>query len=189
MLASQRARKTTSTPPSAVQGSRPLTPFVSFLDGAGELVNALVAKLSGDLRLNTGVTHIERTADGYVILARQVRVLDSKRAGQTLAVKLEGIDDMDAARLLNGAEVQVDRSELPAAGPKEHYLHDLMGLDAVNREGVPLGKVADILEMPAHPLLVLRDGKVERLVPLVPARLVAVDLGAGRVTVDWHPDD
>lgn len=120
---------------------------------------------------------------------RQVRVLASKRAGQALAVKLDGIDDMDAARLLNGAEVQVDRSELPAAGPKEHYLHDLMGLDAVNREGVPLGKVEDILEMPAHPLLVLRDGKVERLVPLVPARLVAVDLGAGRVTVDWHPDD
>lgn len=121
--------------------------------------------------------------------SRQVRVLDSKRAGQSLAVKLEGIDDMDAARLLNGAEVQVDRSELPAAGPKEHYLHDLMGLVAVNREGVPLGKVEGILEMPAHPLLVLRDGKVERLVPLVPERLVAVDLGAGRVTVDWHPDD
>jgi ribosomal 30S subunit maturation factor RimM len=49
--------------------------------------------------------------------------------------------------------------------------------------------VADFLEMPAHPLLVLRDGKVERLVPLVPERLVAVDLVAGRVTVDWHPDD
>jgi 16S rRNA processing protein RimM len=121
--------------------------------------------------------------------SRQVRVLASKRAGQALAVQLEGVDTMDAARLLNGAEVQVERSELPAVGPKEHYLHDLLGLDAVNREGIPLGKVEDFLEMPAHPLLVLRDGKVERLVPLVPARLVAVDLAAGRVTVDWHPDD
>jgi ribosomal 30S subunit maturation factor RimM len=36
---------------------------------------------------------------------------------------------------------------------------------------------------------VLRDGKLERLVPMVPERLVAVDLGAGKVTVDWHPDD
>lgn len=121
--------------------------------------------------------------------ARQVRVEASKRAGQALAVKLEGIDSIDAARLLNGAEVQVDRSELPPTGPKEHYLHDLLGLAAVNREGVALGRVEDFLEMPAHPLLVLRDGKVERLVPLVPARLVAVDLEAGRVTVDWHADD
>jgi 16S rRNA processing protein RimM len=121
--------------------------------------------------------------------ARQVKVEGSKRAGQALAVKLEGVDSIDAARLLNGAEVQVDRSELPPTGPKEYYLHDLLGLDAVNRDGIPLGKVEEFLEMPAHPLLVLRDGKVERLVPLVPERLVAVDLEAGRVTVDWHPDD
>lgn len=121
--------------------------------------------------------------------SRQVRVLESKRAGQNLAVRLDGIDTMDAARLLTGAEIQVDRSELPDAGPHEHYLHDLLGLAVVNREGVALGRVDGFLEMPAHPVMVLRDGKVERLVPMVPERLVAVDLGAGKVTVDWHQDD
>jgi 16S rRNA processing protein RimM len=121
--------------------------------------------------------------------SRQVRVLESKRAGQGLAVQLEGIDTVDAARLLTGAEIQVDRSELPGTGPKEYYLHDLQGLAAVNREGVALGRVDGFLEMPAHAVMVLRDGKVERLVPMVPERLVAVDLEAGRVTVDWHPDD
>ena len=30
--------------------------------------------------------------------SRQVRVLDSKRAGQNLAVRLEGVDAVDAAR-------------------------------------------------------------------------------------------
>ena len=39
--------------------------------------------------------------------SRQVRILDSKRAGQNLAVRLEGIDTMDAARMLTGAEIQV----------------------------------------------------------------------------------
>ena len=121
--------------------------------------------------------------------SRQVRVLDSKRAGQNLAVRLEGVDAVDAARLLNGAEIQVDRAELRTAGPHEHYLHDLLGLAAVNREGVALGRIDEFLELPAHPVMVLRDGKVERLVPMVRERLVAVDLEAGRVTVDWHPDD
>ena len=120
---------------------------------------------------------------------REVRVQEWKRAGQAVAVRLEGIDSIDAARALNGAEVQVDRSELPPAGPGEFYLHDLRGLDAVNRDGVPLGRIEDFLELPAHPVAVLRDDKVERLVPLVPERLVAVDLEAGRVTFDWHPDD
>jgi 16S rRNA processing protein RimM len=120
---------------------------------------------------------------------REARVLESKRAGQGLAVKLEGVDSIEDASRLNGAEVQVDRSELPPAGPGEYYLHDLVGLEAVNRDGVALGTLVEFLELPAHPVMVLRDGKVERLVPAVPERLVAVDFEAGRITVDWHPDD
>jgi 16S rRNA processing protein RimM len=74
-------------------------------------------------------------------------------------------------------------------GPREFYLHDLVGLEAVNRDGVAMGTLVEFLELPAHPVMVLRDGKVERLVPAVPERLVAVDFKAGRITVDWHPDD
>jgi 16S rRNA processing protein RimM len=121
--------------------------------------------------------------------AREVRVLESKRAGQQVAVRLEGVETREAAQALTGAEVQVDRSELPPTAPNEHYLHDLLGLEAVNREGVPLGRIEGFLELPAHPVAVLKDGKLERLVPLVRERLVAVDLEAGRVTFDWHPDD
>jgi 16S rRNA processing protein RimM len=120
---------------------------------------------------------------------RQFRVLESKRAGQMVAVRLEGVDTREAAQALTGAEVQVDRSELPPTGPKEYYLHDLVGLEAVNRDGVALGRVDGFLDLPAHPVAVLRQDKVERLVPVVPERLVAVDLQAGRVTFDWHPDD
>jgi 16S rRNA processing protein RimM len=120
---------------------------------------------------------------------RTVEVLESKRAGQSIAVRLAGIDSIEAAQALNGAEVQVDRSELPPTAPGEYYLHDLVGLEAVNREGVPLGQVDSFLELPAHPVAVLREGKRERLVPMVRERLVAVDLAARRVTFDWHPDD
>jgi 16S rRNA processing protein RimM len=120
---------------------------------------------------------------------RTVRVLESKRAGQGIAVRLEGIETREAAQALTGAEVQVERSALPGVGPKEHYLHDLLGLEAVNREGTPLGRVDGFLDMPAHPVMVLRDGKVERLVPVVSERLLAVDQATGRVTLDWHPDD
>jgi 16S rRNA processing protein RimM len=150
----------------------------------------------GWVKVTSYTEPVTRIADyGHWTLARdgratkQVRVLESKRAGHGLAVKLEGVETREAAQTLTGAEVQVDRSELPPTGPKEHYLHDLVGLDAVNRDGVALGRLEEILDLPAHPVAVLRDGKVERLVPLVPERLVAVDLAAGRVTFDWHPDD
>ena len=115
-------------------------------------------------------------------------VLEWKRAGRAVAVRLAGVDSRDAAQALTGCEVQVDRAELPPTPPGQYYWHDLVGLEASNREGLPLGRVDAVLEMPAHPVLVLR-GERERLVPLVRERLVAVDLDAGRMTLDWHADD
>lgn len=119
---------------------------------------------------------------------RRMKVLESKRAGQGIAVRLEGIETREAAQMLSGAEVRIDRSELPATRPGEYYWHDLIGLVATNRAGQALGTVEEILELPAHPVIRLR-GERERLVPLVPERLVAVDLAGGKVTLDWHPDD
>jgi len=56
----------------------------------------------------------------------------------------------------------------------------------------PAGRAARpggrILDLPAHPVLLL-EGDRERLVPLVPERLGGVDIDAGRLTLDWHPDD
>jgi 16S rRNA processing protein RimM len=115
-------------------------------------------------------------------------VKDWKVAGRQLAVRLDGVDTREAASALTGAEVLVDRSALPPTAPGEYYWDDLVGLEAINREGTPLGRVAGILDLPAHPVLVLR-GERERLVPLVRERLVEVDLGTGRLTLDWHPDD
>jgi 16S rRNA processing protein RimM len=115
-------------------------------------------------------------------------VLDWKRAGSGLAVRLEGVDTREAAQALTGADVWVERSALPEPGPGEVYWHDLIGLDAISPGGVPLGRVSGILELPAHPVLVLQGGR-ERLVPLVRERIVRVDLECGRLTLDWHPDD
>jgi len=115
-------------------------------------------------------------------------VLDWKRAGAGIAVRLEGVESRDEARSLTGAEVRVDRSELPPTDTGEFYWHDLIGLDAFGQSGTPLGRVAEILDLPAHPVIVLK-GDRERLVPLVAERLVEVDLDAGRLTLDWHPDD
>ena len=103
-------------------------------------------------------------------------------------MKLAGVETIEAARALTGAEVQVDRADLPPVEQGEFYLHDLLGLDACNREGQALGRVDGFLELPAHPVIVLQ-GERERLVPLVPDRIVEVNLATGRVVLDWHVDD
>jgi len=119
----------------------------------------------------------------------EVAVRGWKRVGRgQFAVQVDGIVSREDAVGLRGAELWVRRADLPPTAPGEYYFADLIGLAAVNLEGDALGQVAEILELPAHPVLVLR-GERERLVPLVRDRLIKVDLDAGRMTLDWHRDD
>ena len=65
-------------------------------------------------------------------------------------------------------------------------------LDVVNREGVPMGQVKELLQSAAQSVLVLQypsgDVLLERMIPFVAAFVDAVDLQARRITVDWQDD-
>jgi 16S rRNA processing protein RimM len=97
---------------------------------------------------------------------------------------LEGVVGREQAEALRGAEVCVRRADLPPLEEGELYLSDLEGCEVVTRAGQPWGQVAAVRDLGAHDVLVIHDGEVERLLPYVPAFVVAVDLEARRVVVD-----
>jgi 16S rRNA processing protein RimM len=86
----------------------------------------------------------------------------------------------------------VPRSSFPTAGTDEYYWVDLIGLEVVNREGVALGTVRELLSTGPQTVLVLEyfeQGKVlERMIPFVSVYVDGVDLAAKRITVDWQAD-
>ena len=109
--------------------------------------------------------------------------------GKGLIAALPQVEDRDAATALIGAEIWVRRSALPRAKRGEYYWVDLEGLDVVCADGVGLGKVSHLFSTGANDVLVVRDGKRERLIPFVPGQFVRnVDLDSARITVDWDPD-
>ncbi|MOA43768.1 Ribosome maturation factor RimM [compost metagenome] len=100
--------------------------------------------------------------------------------------------DRNAAEALRGARVFVPRSSFPTAGDDEYYWVDLIGLSVVNREGVVLGTVRELLATGPQTTLVLtaeEDGKtIERMVPFVSVFVDKVDLPGRLITVDWQPE-
>ena len=65
---------------------------------------------------------------------------------------------------------------------------DLLGLEVVNEDGRPLGRVEELLETGANDVLVVR-GDRRRLVPFLPGDVVkSVDLEAGVISVSWDTD-
>ena len=104
-------------------------------------------------------------------------------AGEQLIVRLQGVEDRDAAEALRGARVLVGRGSLDPPGEDEYFYVDLIGCRVVDEHEGDVGQVHDVFEAGASDVLVVRDGSQERYVPLVEQWVVAVDLEARRITV------
>lgn len=118
-----------------------------------------------------------------------VQVAEGKPHGKGLIVRLEGVGDPERARLYEGLDVAVPRSELPTPKPGEYYWADLQGLRVTTTDGVPLGTVDHLFETGANDVLVVRGEDRERLLPFVQGQVVkSIDLASGTMTVDWDPE-
>ena len=116
-----------------------------------------------------------------------IQVEDGRRHGRTVVAKLPGIDDRDRARALIGAQIEVDREDLPPCEPEEYYWADLEGLSVRTVTGDDLGEVDYLFSTAAHDILVV-EGERQRLVPFVRERIVReVNLDRGLIVVDWDP--
>jgi 16S rRNA processing protein RimM len=117
-----------------------------------------------------------------------LRVTQSREHGGVVVATAQDVPDRSAAEALRGARVFVARSSFPTAAADEFYWVDLIGCAVVNREGVALGSVADLMDTGTHSVLQVRAGEQERLIPFVAAYVDTVDLEARRIVVDWALD-
>jgi len=129
-----------------------------------------------------------KTFSGAMLL----RVREAKEHSDTVVAQAQEVEDRDAAEALKGARIFIPRSSFPTAATDEFYWVDLIGLSVVNREGVELGRVKELLSTGPQTVLVIEyeeaDKPAERMIPFVAAYVDDVDLAAKRITVDWQPD-
>ncbi len=119
---------------------------------------------------------------------REVSVAECVPHGPRLVARFEGCSSPEQAARYRGSEIAVPRGELPEPGENRYYQADLIGLKVTNRAGEELGRIEAMLENGAHPVMVLRCERGERLLPWVPSVVEAIDLDSGVVRVDWGAD-
>lgn len=119
---------------------------------------------------------------------RQRALHDCQPHGKGLLARLEGITDRTAAEAVTGWFVAAPRETLPPPAEGEYYWGDLVGLVVANENGEALGEVTALLSTGAHDVLQVRDGDMERLIPLVAAFVTGVDLATRTIRVAWQKD-
>ena len=93
-----------------------------------------------------------------------------------LVVRLAGIDSREAAQRLTGGELFARRAQLPPPSDDEFYHDDLVGLEAVTREGDRLGEVVALRNFGAGDILEIAPGPGAETVLLPFTKAVAIDI-------------
>ncbi|MEP5757137.1 MAG: ribosome maturation factor RimM [Nitratireductor sp.] len=122
----------------------------------------------------------------YDETGRRFDILDLRPHKAMLVARFKGISDRSAAEALNGTALFVDRGALPDDLEEEEFYHaDLVGLDAVDREGATVGTVKAVLNFGGGDILdITRPGGGSVLVPFTKAAVPSVDLGGRAVVLD-----
>ena len=126
--------------------------------------------------------HLRRGVEPVVEGDRR-RILAARETPKGFLIDLEGIEDRDLAGSLRGSELLLGREELDTPEEEEFYVGDMVGLEAYDDAGARVGSVADILETPAHEVLVVQDYDEEIYVPFTFEHVPMVDLEGGRIVV------
>lgn len=99
-------------------------------------------------------------------------------------LKLEGVIDVPSALSMRNAILYIDRADvkLPEGS---FFLADLMGLEVRDvQSGQVLGKIADIMNLPANNVYVVRGGERELLIPAVPQFIAETNVEGGYLRVN-----
>jgi 16S rRNA processing protein RimM len=101
-----------------------------------------------------------------------------------MVLKFLGVDSIDQAETLRGAELRIAEADLPRLPADSYYHHQLKGLGVEDGSGRSWGRVVDILETGGSaPVLVVQGGERELLVPLAHDFIRQVDLEGRRLVI------
>lgn len=79
----------------------------------------------------------------------------------------DGIDSLEKAQKLVGANLYVTAAELVEQPPGRAYRHEIIGMTVLDRQRQVIGVVRDVLSMPAHEVYEVQAGERKILLPAI----------------------
>jgi 16S rRNA processing protein RimM len=143
--------------------------------------------LKGEMKVLPLTDNPERFKTKARLYAGQqpVTVLRSREASGHLYLTLKGFPDRDAVEKFRHALLQVPESDLPPLPEGEYYRFQLLGLKVVDRAGMLLGTLDEVLETGANDVYRVHPATgPDVLLPALADVVVSVDLGARVMVVD-----
>lgn len=141
--------------------------------------------IRGQVKIEPLTEFLERFSVGSVVLVNGIeRKIETStiHKGRPL-IKLSGISTMTEAQQLQWQIIESQDESRPDLEEDEFLLDDLLDLTVITAEGTVIGKVDDVLESPAHDLLVVG----EHMIPFVDEFVAEVNFETETITITPIP--
>lgn len=142
--------------------------------------------LRGEMKVETLTDFPQRFQPGATLWAAGARytVGGAHPHRDGLLVTFEGIETREQADALRGQLLEVPEGELASLGDDQYFRFQLIGMEVVDTNSRPLGRVAEVLDTGANDVYVVRDDDSELLVPAIDTVVKEVDLERRRLVVE-----
>ena len=131
---------------------------------AGKIVNTFGVR--GEVKLQPWCDSAEflRSFDTLYIDGEPRRVVSSRVHKDMLIVRFEGIEDLNAAMALKNTVVEFARADarLPEG---RFFIADILGADVIDEGGHTVGRLTDVLDLPAGQVYVVEGKDGEHTIP------------------------
>jgi 16S rRNA processing protein RimM len=118
--------------------------------------------------------------DSIVVMTRlgfrSLQILQRENAGNSLRLRLDGVDSIESAALLSGVDIVVESKAVKDLGTDEYFDDDIIGCRAVSDDGVDMGMIMEIMHNGHHDLWLIDGPFGEIMVPAVEHYVLNVDL-------------
>ncbi len=108
--------------------------------------------------------------------------------GEMIVLKLEGIEDANAAESLRNQDLLIPLSKLAKLPPGSYYQHDILGLQVFTLSGQDLGKIVDIITTGSNDVYTIKTpGGPLVLIPAIKDVVKQIDLIRHTMYIDPLP--
>jgi 16S rRNA processing protein RimM len=107
---------------------------------------------------------------------------------EMIVLKLEGIDDANAAETLRNQDLSIPLSNLAKLPPDSYYQHDILGLQVITLDGRNLGTIVDIIVTGSNDVYSIKTpGGSQLLIPAIKDVIKQIDLIRHTMHIDPLP--
>lgn len=124
---------------------------------------------------------VDLDLNGKVI---QVEIESVRMHQGSVLVKFKGLDTLNDVEFFHKGEIYIDKEDRHPLPKGEYYFSDLMGCE-VYSDLMRIGKVTEMIDNPAHPIMRIAMDDREVLVPFNKTFVAGVFLDVNRIDINW----